>query len=352
MSYLVELRRQEKFPLTSSHCHSSGKFLRAIIEATIASRLDLSSVSSTFCLADLGNSSGPRTFNYVQNILEAFENKLRIRGLHQDPDQMPDLQVFFTYLPADDFNVQYLSLPPQRQYFSAVVPGSLHTRLFPKSSLHFIHSSYALQWLSQAPQAVVDQDSPAWNKGRVHYTNAPQEVCKAFATQFAKDMGAFLDARAKELTDGGLMLLLLPSIPDETYRSREPMGLMFDHLGSCLMDMAREGLVREYEVDTFNIPIYAATPKEMTEIIERNRYFSIERMDSTITTSPSYDRSSGHIFMTCLRAGMEDFISKHFGVTIIDELFDRFWEKIDNMIHTMQSKNCQGSQLAVFLKRN
>ena len=71
-------------------------------------------------------------------------------------------------------------------------------------SLHFIHSSFALKWLSKVPIEVMDEGSPAWNKGRIFSTNAQKEVVEAYATQFAKDIDSFLFARAQELVVGGL----------------------------------------------------------------------------------------------------------------------------------------------------
>ncbi|XVF43434.1 hypothetical protein PTKIN_Ptkin02bG0039800 [Pterospermum kingtungense] len=125
------------------------------------------------------------------------------------------------------------------QYFAAGVPGSFYGRLFPESSPNLVHSSYALQWLSKVPEEVLDKNSLAWNKGRVYYTNAAEDhVRKAYAAQFAKDMGRFLDARAKELVVGGMMVLIMGSVPDGIPNSQTPPGLMFDLLGSSLMDMA------------------------------------------------------------------------------------------------------------------
>ena len=37
----------------------------------------------------------------------------------------------------------------------------------------FIHSPFALNWLSKVPQEVMDEGSPARNKGKIFYTNAP-----------------------------------------------------------------------------------------------------------------------------------------------------------------------------------
>lgn len=187
-------------------------------------------------MADLGSSTGPNSFLAVQNILNAIELKYKSENL---ASQIPEFQVFFNDLISNDFNTLFKSLPCSRKYYAAGVPGSFYHRLFPKASLHFIHCSYALHWLSKVPKDVVDKTSPAYNKGRIHYRSAPKEVGKAYATQFAMDMDAFLDARVQELTNEGLMALCIPAHPDVLLPTEATTATELDLLGSCLMDMAK-----------------------------------------------------------------------------------------------------------------
>ncbi|KAF8369993.1 hypothetical protein HHK36_031978 [Tetracentron sinense] len=189
-----------------------------------------------FRIADLGCSVGPNTFIAVQNIIEGVE--LKYQTLDHN-SCIPEFQVFFNDHVANDFNTLFTSLPPDRRYFAAGVPGSFYDRLFPAVSLHFVHATYALHWLSMVPKEVVDINSPAWNKGRIQYTGAPNEVSEAYSAQYAKDMESFLCARAQELASGGLMALLIAAIPNGTLHSQSTLGMMFDLLGSCLMDMAK-----------------------------------------------------------------------------------------------------------------
>ena len=201
-----------------------------------------SSHNIIFRIADLGCSVGPNTFSAMKNIIEAVQQKYQqSQGDHHSfSTQLPEFQVFFNDHVTSDFNTLFSSLPAERPYLAAGVPGSFHDRLFPSSSLHVIHSSYAIHWLSKLPKELLDKNSPAWNQGRVHYVNAPDEVCKVYAAQFAKDMAKFLDARAKELVLGGLMVLIMPSVPNGLFYSHLPSGVMFDLFGSSLMDMAKE----------------------------------------------------------------------------------------------------------------
>ncbi|KAG6707877.1 hypothetical protein I3842_06G053900 [Carya illinoinensis] len=193
-------------------------------------------------------------------------------------------------IPSNDFNSLFNALLAERQYFAVGVPGCFHNRLFPESSLHFLS----------------DKNSPICNKGRVHYTNAPHEVLNAYSTQFAMDVENFLNARAKELVPGVMMVTILSGIPTGMPYFEVPSGIMFDFISSILMNMETEGLINEDEVDSFNIPFYAVSPEEMTGLVERNGYFSIERME---LTNPATWLGSSPIdiqaWMTHVRAVME-----------------------------------------------
>ncbi|XP_031379792.1 loganic acid O-methyltransferase-like [Punica granatum] len=318
------------------------------IDEAIATVLDITRFSTealaSFTIADLGCSVGPNTFIVVQNIIEAVRCKYG--------SQVPDFQVFFNDHTANDFNTLFTSFPPEKNYYAAGVPGSFHGRLFPESSLHFVHSSYAIHWLSRVPKELLDEGSPAWNKGRIHYTSAPENVGDAYKSQFAKDMRDFFNARGKEIVSGGLMALIMPGTQDGVPHSQVPSGVNYDLLGFSLMDMAKEGIIRESDVDSFNLPVYAPTPQEMTELVNANGCFGIERMELTAPRSKIKGLIDGQACMMHLRAGMEGIISKHFGSEIIDELFDRFLKKADDEFAERLEASFQNStQLLVVLKR-
>ncbi|RZC73076.1 hypothetical protein C5167_048555 [Papaver somniferum] len=208
---------------------------KSMIDEAIANYLDIGICpsSDTFRIADLGCSVGPNTFIAMQNIIEAIDLKYRKYG------SSPEYHVYFNDHASNDFNTLFVSLPPEKRYFAAGVPGSFHTRLFPKGSLHVAHSSTSLQWLSQVPKEVLDINSPAYNRGRIHYPNAKHQVVEAYSAQYTKDMDAFLYARAEEVVCGGLVVLIVPVVPDETSPSQSRVESLYDILGSCLLDMVK-----------------------------------------------------------------------------------------------------------------
>ncbi|KAJ4707014.1 S-adenosylmethionine-dependent methyltransferase [Melia azedarach] len=225
----------------SSYQKGVADAAKELINEAISGKLDFKSLgfdtSSTFHLADLGSSVGPNTFIAVQNIIKAVEVKYYAEN-HQYSSALA-FQVLFNDLNGNDFNTLFKTLPSSRKYFAAGVPGSFYSRLFPKSSLHFVHSSYALHWLCKIPKEIVDSKSSAWNKDSIQCTGSVKEVVEAYSAQFKNDMESFLNARAQELVPGGLMVIVLPGLPDGIPMSQTIEGQFYDFLRSCLIDVAK-----------------------------------------------------------------------------------------------------------------
>lgn len=183
----------------------------------------------------MGCSTGPNAFFAVQCIIEAIELQYQSQG-----PAVPEFQVLFNDQVSNDFNTLFRKLPSNRKYFAAGVPGSFYGRLFPRKSLHVVHSSASLNWISNVPKEITDTTSAAWNKGKIHYTNAPKEVVDAYLSQYQKDMQVFLHARAQELVGNGIMALQIPAANDVDFDSDMHCGQNFELLGTCLVDMAKE----------------------------------------------------------------------------------------------------------------
>ncbi|GFZ21296.1 S-adenosyl-L-methionine-dependent methyltransferases superfamily protein [Actinidia rufa] len=243
------------------------------------------------------------------------------------------------------------SLPPDRHYFAAGVPGSFHGRLFPKSSLHFVHSSCALHWLSRVPEDLLDKSSPAWNKGRIHCTNASEQVANSYANQFAKDMEVFLDARADEIAVGGMMVVIMPCLPEGIRLTQDVICVFFDILEQSIVDMVKLGSISEAELDSFNLPLYFPSLKEMTQLVQSNGCFSIESMELTDPLSKMVGPLNVRAVVMHFRAGLEGILSKHFGSEIIDELFERTLDKSAKFSSRFESCCSKDTQLFLVLKR-
>lgn len=228
---------------------------KEMVKEAMADKLDFEvpgfENSTAFQIADLGCSTGPSTFIAMQNIIEAVEQK------HQNPSAL-EFQVFFNDRFDNDFNTLFKSLPPSRKYFATAVPGSFHSRLFPNSTLHFVYSSCALHWLSKVPEDIQDSESPAWSKDSIQCTGFVKEVAEVYAAQFKNDMECFLNARAEELVEGGLMVIILSALPDGIPMSRTTKGKTYGLSGSCLIDMAKT-----VRISLRKCKIYACIPNSI-----------------------------------------------------------------------------------------
>lgn len=217
-----------------------GMIKEAIIEnMDIKSLLSNNSNIASFHIVDFGCSIGPNTFLAMQHIIEAITHKYQTQ--HKDIHISPEFQVFFNDHVTNDFNTLFKALPIERRYFASAVPGSFYGHLFPSRSIHFAYSSYSLQWLSKTPEELIDVKSRSWNKGKIHYIGASEDVTCAYVAQFEKDMEVFLNARAKEIVEDGMIVMILPGIHSELDHSQVVAGFnVLKFFESSLIDMINE----------------------------------------------------------------------------------------------------------------
>ncbi|KAL8492045.1 hypothetical protein ACS0TY_023602 [Phlomoides rotata] len=273
--------------------------------------------SNTITIADLGCSVGPNTFFAMQTIIDILQHKY-----HHDSKTL-EFQVLFNDSVFNDFNTLFASLPDQRNYFAAGVPGSFYGRLFPSSSVHVVFTSSSLHWLSRAPEELSIKHSAAWNGGRIHYTGAPEKVVKAYVDQYEEDMGVFLGARGEEIVGGGVIVILMPGVPHGLLT--HDIGIALTFLESLLIDLVKEGLIDQEKFDSFNIPHLYPSVEQMKRVVQKNGDFEIVKMELITNATPNLDAPiniEGAIMH--LRAFSEGTIAHHFGSSeIVDQIFDR-----------------------------
>jgi len=112
-------------------------------------------------MTDMGCSSGPNSLLVVSEVLNIIDKTCR--SLNHQP---PQFGVFLNDLPGSDFNTLFNFLPSFQQWveeekgnnfgpcFVYGTPGSFYGRIFPNHFLHFVHSCYALHWLSQVNSTI------------------------------------------------------------------------------------------------------------------------------------------------------------------------------------------------------
>ncbi|KAA8520359.1 hypothetical protein F0562_014615 [Nyssa sinensis] len=281
-----------------------------------------------FNIADLGCSSGPNTLLVISNIIDI------VHGLClQNKGKVPEFQVFLNDLPDNDFNTIFKSLPTfyaklkkekgdkLGPCFMSGVPGSFYGRLFPSKSLHFVHSSFSVHWLSQVPEGLEN------NKGNIYMSKtSPRHVLEAYLKQFQKDFSSFLSLRSEEIIPNGRMVLTIisRSIADPTCKD---CCWYWELLAKSLLDMAAEGLLDETKVDSFNLPLYTPYKDEVKDIIQKEGSFDVDRLEviedsnedrlgSNSNSNPDGDEhfvfdkcyENGKYISNCIRAITEPYV--------------------------------------------
>ncbi|KAJ7944245.1 Salicylate O-methyltransferase [Quillaja saponaria] len=291
---------------------------------------------TSIAIADLGCSSGPNTLFTVSELIKLVEKLCR--SLNQ---QSPEYKVFLSDLPGNDFNTVFKSLGSFKKnlgneimggfgpcYFNGV-PGSFYGRVFPSKSLHFVHSSYSLQWLSQVPEGIEN------NKANIYIDKAsPPNVLRAYYEQFQKDFSLFLKCRAEEIVYEGRMVLTFLGRRSEDPSSKEGCYI-WKLLAIALNDMVLEGLIEEEQLDSFNVPMYTPSPSEVKLEVIKEGSFTINHLQTSEVSWNAYDNElslseafsdGGYNVASCIRAVAEPLLVSHFNEGIIDEVFRRYQE--------------------------
>ncbi|XP_019166102.1 PREDICTED: salicylate carboxymethyltransferase-like [Ipomoea nil] len=308
---------------------------KPITEEAITSLYSSLSNPKSISIADLGCSSGPNTLLAVSNLVKAVDNhRKKLRRRHS-----PEFQIYLNDLPTNDFNTIFQSLPKHRReiagdgsglcFFNGV-PGSFYGRLFPTDSLHFVHSSYSLHWLSQVPKGIEE------NKGNICMaTTSPPTVINAYYDQFEQDFSTFLKYRSTELVKGGRMILTMLGRPSEN-----PTCHIWELLALALNEIVAEGFVEEEKLNSFNVPLYTPSLAETKLVVEKEGSFTIDCLEASqihwtgYNGTGDHEDNGGYNVARCMRAVAEPMLVSHFGEGIIDEVFHKYTKMIIDSIST------------------
>ncbi|CDO99942.1 unnamed protein product [Coffea canephora] len=318
----------------TSYAKNSSYQVKPVLEQCIQELLRTNLPYDEKCIrvADLGCSSGPNTLLTVSDIIQSIDK------VSQEMDNefaLPTIQVFLNDLFENDFNTVIKSLPSFYRKLEkengrkigscliAAMPGSFYGRLFPEQSVHFLHSSYSLHWLSQVPNGLVTESGISANKGSIYSSKAsPPAIQKAYLDQFTKDFTTFLRMHSEELVSHGRILLTFMCKGDEFDGPN-----ILDLLEVAINDLVVEGSLEEEKLDSFNVPIYAPSVEEVRHIIEEERSFEIVYLETfKLRHDAGFsidDNQAAHV-ASFVRAAWEPILASHFGEAIIADLFHRF----------------------------
>ncbi|KAL0900380.1 hypothetical protein Bca101_084341 [Brassica carinata] len=303
-------------------------------------------------VAELGCSSGQNTFLAISEIINTVN--VLCKNSNQNP---PEIDCCLNDLPENDFNTTFKLVPlfikelmmtNQASCFVCGAPGSFYSRLFSRNSLHFVHSSYSLHWLSKVPEKLEN------DKENVYIANSsPQSVYKAYLNQFQRDFTMFLTLRSEEIVSNGRMVLTFNGRntlnSDPSYRDCCHVWTL---LSKSLCDLVFEGLVSKSKLETFNMPFYDPNEQELKEVIQNQGSFEIHDLEThrfdrgdlqTHRFSPGrhskcgdeeVNYKAGYNRAKNVRAITEPMLIAHFGEDVIDILFDKYAR------HVTQHSSC------------
>ncbi|CAI8593566.1 unnamed protein product [Vicia faba] len=298
--------------------------LTTSLRAKAITNLYCSLCPRSLAIADLGCSSGPNTMLVISEIIKVVEKLCQEMNY-----KSPEYKVFLNDLYGNDFNSVFKSLDNFKEKLCVEmqtemnpcyifgVPGSFYGRIFPNKSLHFVHSSYSLHWLSKVPKGVEN------NKGNIYVTStSPSNVLKSYYKQFHIDFSQFLKYRAEEIVEGGCMIL--------TFLGRESDDLLSDGvcygwelLATALNDMVMQEIIEEEKLNTFNIPNYYPSLSEVKLEVETEGSFSINQLEVFEVNLHALDSDLSESLAKGTRAVIEPLLVSHFSEDVTKEVFDR-----------------------------
>ncbi|ERN06681.1 hypothetical protein AMTR_s00058p00202720 [Amborella trichopoda] len=318
--------------------------VKPITEEAVMKMLASTHYPNMLGMVDLGCSSGPNTFSALTTITRVASDAYRKLS-----KPLPEFQLFLNDLPGNDFNSVfkalhsfYESLKEEgggevfKYCFMAGVPGSFFDRLFPANTLHFVHSSYSVHWLSQVPQGLYEEGGEALNKGNVYISEtSPPGVRKAYLQQFQKDFSQFLKWRSHEVAPNGRMVLTyIGQRASENFeKDCEYVWLAFVR---AIKNLISQGLVEEEKLDSFDLPIYTPIKEEVEEVVTREASFTIERFEELSVPTPT--KISGKDKALGIRAVFEPITKHHFGEELMDKLFEECAQLIETELLNEMTK--------------
>jgi jasmonate O-methyltransferase len=237
--------------------------------------------------------------------------------------------------------------------------GYFQTRL----SISFIHHTVFTGFLKFLLRFWTKK-SVTWNKGKI-FCEGSRAVGEAYFRQYQRDFNAFLRARAQELVRGGRMFLVLTGRTSRDPSDQGFIAFPWVSLESSLNDLVSQGLIEEEKVDSFNLPIYAPCPEEVSSEVTREGSFEIRRlellrkseriteedMEAMTGLSASLKDAYGRKLAKQLRAVTESLLKQHFGEEIMDVLFERFGEIMGKRLSERMEYGKKGGHLVIVLER-
>jgi len=237
--------------------------------------------SAPVMIADLGCAGGANEMEPMALAIDALHGR----------DRGTPIEVIHTDLPENDFAPLFELLDSPASYtagrqavYPLVIGRTLYGSLLPDRSLHLAWSGITLHWLSSVPIAVPGHVYPNLTTGAAR---------EALRERAAEDWHHFLDERARELVDGGELVLVAGASQPDGLSGAEAL---FTVVGETLSAMAQAGRLRAGELDRIFYPTWNRTPDEWLAPFRGEIGELLEVLDSRLDASddsetfPQYSR--------------------------------------------------------------
>ncbi|KAL8200429.1 hypothetical protein R6Q57_011768 [Mikania cordata] len=143
---------------------------------------------------------------------------------------------------------------------------------------------------------------------------------------------------------GGRMVLTLAGRTTDDPRGEESYHL-WRPLAMALQDMVFEGLVEEEKFDSFNIPVYTASPTEIMNLVKTEGSFILDHLeifdvnweawkkeendhDASEPIQLNDNHGFGHDVSKAVKAGIEPLVANYFGEAMLDDVFKSYGQII------------------------
>ncbi|XP_026451107.1 caffeine synthase 1-like [Papaver somniferum] len=121
---------------------------------------------------------------------------------------------------------------------------------------------------------------------------------------------------------------------------------------SYIQNSSLQGIVDEAKVNSFNMPSYLTSPKQVKELVERTGCFTTERLERLETLFPP--ASGAQVLTNHMRAASEEIFKQHFGFSDndLDKLFDLYSNRLVDPLTMFTKSEDESFQMFLVLKRN
>ncbi|KAL9958039.1 hypothetical protein ACROYT_G035004 [Oculina patagonica] len=216
---------------------------------------------NTFTIAEYGCADGgtsmPLMYACVKELRKLYGNNVEIHINYEDKPESDFNSLFYFLQGLLPGPSSYLTDFPN--VFVSANGTNFYEQCFPSGSVNFGFSCMAAHWLSRKPCNLT--------KAVLHCLSEVPDERNAFSRQAEEDWERFLLMRARELSKGGRLALIMFADGDYNKNiggsvSRFPL---YDGLYKVLEGMEKDNIITEDEIKGMTIPEYYRTQEELVK---------------------------------------------------------------------------------------